>query len=235
MKILVIGGMHGNEPLGINLVKYIQSSPIKNVSVVIANKKAVKKNARFVGGDLNRSFPGKSRSKKYENQRAFEILNLCKKFDLVLDFHNTWCPNNNCSFIGEAANSSLLNLSSYLGLNRLIIADYNCINKYSPNCISVEISMNDKLFNVNYWYKKIVNLSKLDCIPKIPNVQKYKFIYRMTLNDKEKFSLDKKSLAAFKSLSKTLCKKMNLKYPAYPIFIADKFTPYNYGGILYKV
>lgn len=235
MKILVIGGMHGNEPLGINLVTKIRENPIKNVSTLIANKIVTKSNLRFIKKDLNRSFPGNSKSLIYEDIIASGILNKCKKYNLVLDFHNTWCPNNNCTFIGEKANSSLLNLSSYLDLKRVIIADYDCINKYAPNCLSVEISMNDKQFNLNYWYKKIVNLSKLNNIPKMSNILKYRFVYRITLNDKEKFSLDKKNLKAFKSLPKNLCKKMGFKYPAFPIFIADKFTPYNYGGILYKV
>jgi len=32
-----------------------------------------------------------------------------------------------------------------------------------------------------------------------------------------------------------LAEKMGVKTPAYPIFINDKFTPYNYGGLLNKI
>lgn len=41
MKVLIIGGMHGNEPLGIELVNQLQRQPVKNVDVLIANSNAV--------------------------------------------------------------------------------------------------------------------------------------------------------------------------------------------------
>ena len=57
MKILVIGGMHGNEMLGIDLVKSLQEDPLENIDSVLANEEAIKVNKRFVKQDLNRSFP----------------------------------------------------------------------------------------------------------------------------------------------------------------------------------
>src|SRR3990167_3969563 len=113
MKILVIGGMHGNEPLGIKLVKFINKNPINNVDCLLANKIAIKKNKRFIKYDLNRSFPGIKSSKLYEKMRADEILKLCNNYDFVLDFHNTYCPNNNCTFVGKNAKSGLCKLTSY--------------------------------------------------------------------------------------------------------------------------
>lgn len=87
MRVLVIGGMHGNEPLGIDIVQQLSTQPISNVTGVIANTQAIKVNRRFTNADLNRSFPGGTDS--YEERRAKEFLELCKDFDLVLDFHNT--------------------------------------------------------------------------------------------------------------------------------------------------
>ena len=87
MKILVIGGMHGNEPLGIALVKSLAQEPIDNVDAIFANQKAIANDCRFINSDLNRSFPGDSKSSVYENRRAAEILKMTKDYDLVLDFH----------------------------------------------------------------------------------------------------------------------------------------------------
>jgi hypothetical protein len=235
MRILVIGGMHGNEPLGINLVKLINKKPINNITAILANEKAVLKNKRFIKKDLNRSFPGNKNSKDYELKRAHELLKLCKEFNLVFDFHNTDSENNNCSFVGNKAKQFLFNISSYIGLNKVVSADYDCINKYALNCISIEISVKDKLSNPNYWYKKIKNLSKISKLPEAKNIQKYKFVYRITLTDKKKFNLKKSDFTIFKPISKSVAKKLKVKTPAYPIFISDKFTPYNFGGLLNKV
>ena len=161
MKILVIGGMHGNEPLGIGLVKKFLRYPVKNIDVIFANEEAIKRNSRFIKRDLNRSFPGDDKSRDYETRRASFLLNLSKKYDLVLDFHNTHCPNNDCTFVGESATDLLFEASSWMGLKKVIVANYDCMNKYSPNCISVEISLNSKLVDQNIWYKKIILLSKM--------------------------------------------------------------------------
>lgn len=234
MKILIIGGMHGNEPLGIKLVKMFQSKHIIGVDAVFANERAIKANLRFVNQDLNRSFPGNMRSKTYEQKRASYLLNFCKKYDLVIDFHNTYCPNNDCTFVGESASKNLYNISSYFGLKRVIVADYACLNKYAPNCISVEISLDSKAIDAAIWYKRISRLSKMDSVLSTSGVEKFRFVYRMTLEDRDRLNLTKKNLKAFKPISKRLADIMGVKNPAYPIFIGDKYTPYNYGGLLNK-
>ena len=234
MKILVMGGMHGNETLGIQLVKMLADRPIANVESLIANEEATKKLCRFTGKDLNRSFPG-GQANSYEDVRAKGLLALSKNYDLVFDFHNTYCPDNDCSFVGESAISLLFDVSSMLGLSRVIVADYDCINKYAPNCISIEISMDSKRNDSKLWYEQIKDLSQMSTLGPSGDLSKYKFVYRMTLDDKEQFQLDKYKLKAFKPLKASLCKKLGVTSPAYPIFIADKFTPYNYGGLLNDV
>lgn len=189
---------------------------------------------RFIGKDLNRSFPG-GQDKSYEDVRAKELLALSKNYDLVFDFHNTYCPENDCSFVGESAISLLFAVSSMLGLSRVIVADYDCINKYAPNCISIEISMDSKRNEPEFWYAQIKELSLMSGLSPSQTVSKYRFVYRMTLDDKDQFQLDKYKLKAFQPLEASLCKKLGVTSPAYPIFIADKFTPYNYGGLLNKI
>lgn len=234
MRILVIGGMHGNETLGIQLVEMLIERPITNVESLMANEEATEKSCRFTGKDLNRSFPG-GQDKSYEDVRAKELLALSKNYDLVFDFHNTYCPENDCSFVGESAISLLFDVSSMLGLSRVIVADYDCINKYAPNCISIEISMDSKRNEPEFWYTQIKELSLMSELSPSQTVSKYRFVYRMTLDDKEQFQLDEYELKAFQPLEANLCKKLGVTSPAYPIFIADKFTPYNYGGLLNEI
>lgn len=231
MKILVIGGMHGNEPLGIDIVALFQKDPAKNVDATYANERAIQQASRYTSKDLNRSFPGNNKSSIYEDQRAATLLAAAKNYDVVLDFHNTHCPSNDCGFVGETAPSTLYNVSAWLGLTRIIVADYDCINKYAPNCLSVEISLSSNVMNADYWYKQIVALSKLQSAPKAA-VQRYRFAYRMTNQDKELLQLPAKNLQAFEPISRDLARSMGVESPAYPIFVGDTYTPYNYGGLL---
>jgi predicted deacylase len=160
-KFLIIGGLHGNEPLGVELVKKIQQLKIPNIKAIYGNPEAIIQNKRFLDQDLNRVFPGKVDG-NLEQKRAFEITQICKNYDFVLDFHNTHCPNNDCGFVGGDSYNASLKLSSFLGLNKIIVADYDCINKYIKNCLSVEISLDSKLNDVNYWISKILSLADFD-------------------------------------------------------------------------
>lgn len=235
MKILVLGGMHGNEPLGIEVVRLLEKNPITNVGAAIANQGAVSGKVRFIKKDLNRSFPGESDSVDFETKRVAEILGMCLGYDIVLDFHNTHCPNNDCVFVGENANDNLFDLASYIDLKRLIVADYDCINKFASNCISVEISLSSKLMDAEFWYRRIASISKLSILPKASKLEKYKFVCRITNRDRDRLELEKKNLKAFLSLPKDLADALGVTTPAYPIFIGDGYTPYNYGGVLNRV
>lgn len=234
MKILVVGAMHGNEPLGVEVVSIVAKNPIENVTAVIANQKAQAMDKRFVKQDLNRSFPGDVKSRVYEKARAAELLAFSGGFDLVLDFHNTHTPGNDCVFIGEGASEILFRFASYAGLRRVVVADYECINKYAKNCVSVEISLGSVLMDAKFWVKIIEKLSKLLSLPKAKKLEKYKFVYRISLDDCDRFSLCDKNLRAFKPIPKNIADTLCVKSPAYGIFIGDGYTPYNYGGLLNK-
>lgn len=230
MKILVIGGMHGNEQLGIDVVKLFEKSPVSGIDLLLANQQAITVNTRFTGADLNRSFPGGDGG--YESKRAKEILEITKDYDVVLDFHNTYCPENDCGFVGEAADNQLNDVAWFLGFKNVIVADYDCINKYATNCLSVEVSLSSPLNQPELWYQRIYSLSRLSRLEASGSVDRYRFVYRMTLEDRDRLNLDQQNLKAFQPMSRKLAADMGLSSPAFPIFIGDRFTPYNYGGVL---
>jgi hypothetical protein len=236
MRILVIGGMHGNEPLGLAVVRLFKQKPIKDVDVMLANEQAVAAKSRYIAQDLNRTFPGDDSSENYESRRAAQLLNTAKRYDLVLDFHNTYCPNNDCGFLGQSATELLYRAAVSLDLKRIIVADYDCINKHAPNCLSVEISLDSPQNKPGDWYERITQLSGLDSLDNdTSNLEKYRFVYRMTLEDKEKLDLVSKDLKAFQAMDTKLANRMGLKSPAFPIFIGDRFTPYDFGGVLNRL
>lgn len=235
MRILVIGGMHGNEPLGLEVVKQLSTTKENNIDILLANQKAIAKNVRFIKTDLNRSFPGILGNSDYETNRAAEIVKLCKEYDLVIDFHNTHCPDNDCSFVGETASKLLYNISNFFGLKRVIVADYECLNKYAPNCISVEVSLSSPKIDSKWWIEQIISLSQQETIPLASQLRLYRFVYRIALEDRDRLQLDKLDLRAFRPLNEDITTQLGVKDPAYPIFIGDGYTPYNYGGLLNRI
>jgi hypothetical protein len=238
MKVLVIGGMHGNEPLGLEMVRLLQNRSVKNIDAIWGNEEAIAANCRFIKTDLNRSFPGNLDSDDYETHRAAELIDICQKYDVVLDFHNTSCPDNDCGFVGQAANPELFNAAGFLGINRVVVADYNCINKFATNCLSIEISLDSAVFDGEVWHqriRKLVEISKLDEIPVASDIEKYRFVHRITLADRDSLKLEQRNLATFRVIDKKLADAMGVDSPAFPIFIADRYTPQSYGGLLNKI
>ena len=103
--------------------------------------------------------------------------------------------------------------------------------------MSIEISVQSGLNDVKIWRQKLQMLAEkeiADCRA-VSGVEKFRFVYRMTLEDKARLNLERASLRAFRPIDQNLAEKMGVKTPAYPIFINDKFTPYNYGGLLNKI
>src|SRR3989344_395114 len=185
-KYLIIGGIHGNEPPGIEVCKKLQSLKIPYIDVLFANEKAIKQNKRYIDQDLNRVFPGKVNG-SYEEIRAKKIFEKCTFYDFVIDFHNTCCPENDCGFVGGTSYEKAVKLGSFLDLKKIILADYDCINKYVKNCLSVEISLTSKKFDTDYWVNKIIDLKKFNPDEKYKKMQLYKFSYRITREQQTKY------------------------------------------------
>lgn len=234
MRILVLGGTHGNEPLGPRLVADLKKRPIPGVDAIIANPRALRQNTRFTQKDLNRSFPGSATSTMYEERRAWQLLKLCKKYDLVLDFHNTLCSDNDCVFVGQDANPLLLQVASTLQLTRVIVADYDCINKYTPNCISLEISVTSERMDIKLWRDALEVLAQATLLPDARDLTFYRYAMTITTAQRDQLQLDPKRLPVFKPMPRRLAKTLGLPSPAYPIFVGKNYTDGVFAGIVVK-
>ena len=230
-KILVIGGLHGNEPLGVALVASLLRSPISGVDAVYGNPDAIKKSVRFVEADLNRVFPGNSNG-NLEGRRAVELMERVKGYDVVLDFHNTNASNNDCGFVGDDQYETLLSTAAILGLTNVVVADYDCINKYVPTCLSVETSLSSQNNSVDYWREKIVKLAQ-DSPTTVATPKLYRFARRVTSEEQKKYDFTWK---VFETISEADQKTLSLPHNTYyPIFVDDTYTPYNYAGLVVKI
>lgn len=229
MKILVIGGMHGNEKLGIRLVELLKQTPIPDVDVIIANPEAVMLNKRFVESDLNRSF-GHQQTVTLETKRAQELLKVAEQYDIVLDFHNTQTPNNNCAFVGINCQPILYDAIRAVGINRCIEATYDCVNKYCLNTVSIEISIGDTLDDAAVWYEKIVML--MTSTKQVSDeLSVYQFRRRVTWSEKREYDFN--DWQPFKLLNEAEKKKLTIIGDIVPIFIGSRLTEY-YATILEK-
>lgn len=230
-KILVIGGLHGNEPLGLEVCKKLEKLNAPGIDVLYGNPEAIKKNIRFVDEDLNRCFPGDSEG-SVEARRAAQIMQAAQGYDIVIDFHNTHCPDNDCTFVGSQS-KVIAQLPAFLGLNRVVMADaYDSINKYIDGCLSVEISLSSPLFDIDYWVQQMLSLKEFEPTKNYGKLQTYEFVYRITRQEQNKYKFP--NWEAFKPIQSKEVKSLPIEYVGelYPIFVDDVYTPYNYAALL---
>jgi hypothetical protein len=139
------------------------------------------------------------------------------------------------SFVGETFIKNTLQLSLFMGLNRIVVADYNCINKFLPNCLSIEISFSSSdLNNIDYWYEKLVALSTTDIqTQNLADLQLFKFIDRVNGDLYEQFNFNFQN---FESISRP--DKLNLGISAelemYSIFVNPALFAGNYCALVEK-
>ena len=91
MNFVIVGGTHGNELLGIDIVN--KWNP-KNFSIhsckkIIGNPQAMENKVRYIDYDLNRSFGVNAQSKGYEKERVGFLKEEISKEDFVIDLHTT--------------------------------------------------------------------------------------------------------------------------------------------------
>lgn len=114
---LLLGGMHGNEATGIEVVRHFVSGfqegrytlAAGTFTCALINTRAMAINERWVDGkDMNRQFTPAhlehSIDGSWEEERAREIAALCQEVDFLLDIHSTNKPSNpfGCGRIDDA-------------------------------------------------------------------------------------------------------------------------------------
>lgn len=87
-KTTIIGGIHGDEPAGVEAVRYLRNCQFDHpIQLVIANPEAVRKSRRYNMVDLNRAYPGDKDGKK-EERIAAELLDVIEG-TVTLSIHST--------------------------------------------------------------------------------------------------------------------------------------------------
>lgn len=122
-KILFLTATHGNERDGTNVMRRLEKEfPREEYGYdwIIANEEAYALNKRFVEEDLNRSAPGDALSPIYELRRAAEIIELSKRYNIVIDLHGTKTDSGIVTIIPYPTKQNLA-LANVCGLERNVI------------------------------------------------------------------------------------------------------------------
>lgn len=227
MRLLVIGGLHGDEPLGRAILDELDSARDPNITTLLGNPVACAVEARYVEADLNRVFPGDLLDDRYEVKRAYELRKWLDddRFDLILDFHNTATPDNDCGFVGDQGDRTLVAAATaFLGLPRIVIANYDCINRYASNCLSVEISLGSPSCRADLWVARIRRLAAMDATDLnslvLPPV--FQFVERITPEQITNTPIER--WQAFAPIPEVDIRSFGLPVGSQAIFIDDQFT-----------
>lgn len=142
-RVLLTGGTHGNELIGVHLIKKFEQYPelVRRSNfetlTLVGNPRAIEAGVRYIDRDLNRSFDlqkwkHEDSNNLYENQRAREITTKFGQggqvpIDLIVDQHST-TANVGFMLILDNLDAFTLSLASYLISIHPHVKAYSSVN-----------------------------------------------------------------------------------------------------------
>jgi len=180
-KIIVIGGIHGDELTGISLAKYFLRVKNSKISAILCHEKAIKKNKRFIETDLNRSF-SKKIPISLEEKLAVRIKQQINNDSIILDFHNTRASGTTSAIVTQEPNNLQIFLTNYFGFSRItqMPSSNSFISKFPQRTISFEIANNQRsAFQVLELRRKIERLINLDIPIVAKKPRKYDYVNKV--------------------------------------------------------
>lgn len=94
MNFAILGGTHGNEPIGVHVIQHFKSFNQKtflhHFETFHANPKAFQKKVRYIDSDLNRAFGSEIPIEGNEKNESIMLKNkIIGKFNFIIDLHTT--------------------------------------------------------------------------------------------------------------------------------------------------
>lgn len=124
--VLLIGGIHGDEPSGIYAIKEMKKNLSsdnlkKTVGLLIANEKAYERDVRYIEEDLNRIFEENIEGDTYEKQLAREIKPMVDQADAVLSLHSTQSFSEPFGMVSKTTSHNIRRALFKLSLSKAVV------------------------------------------------------------------------------------------------------------------
>lgn len=125
-EILIIAGVHGDEPSGWEAIKDFYrgtaSELTKPISFLFANPTAARYKRRYIERDLNRSFASEydDNDTSYEMQLAGHLQPIIASFDIVISLHSTQSTAEPFALFGTPIDEKPLNLLHRIGISKAV-------------------------------------------------------------------------------------------------------------------
>jgi len=161
--LAIISCVHWDETLWLKVIEELKKKTIKNVTYIVANKKAREANVRFIDSDLNRCFIDNkplNTELSFEKNISYELDIFLKKFNYIIDLHSTFFDVPWYFIIDKIDKINLPTLSWSSIINEVYLLDWlkgALISKYNK-AIAIEIWHNDNIININIVIKAILEI-----------------------------------------------------------------------------
>lgn len=125
--VTVMGGLHGNETVGIDVVEKLlamvrEKIKIGTVNIIIGNPVAAEAGKRFIDKDANRLWGGKLVNIP-EQDRVEELKPFLAQSDLMLDLHSTIKPVDEPFLVVPSFDHELIGTIPTLGIRKIITGE----------------------------------------------------------------------------------------------------------------
>ncbi len=125
--VTVMGGLHGNETVGIDVVEKLlavvrEKIKIGMVNIIIGNPAAAEAGKRFIDKDANRLWGGKLVNIP-EQDRVEELKPFLAQSDLMLDLHSTIKPVSEPFLVVPSFDHELVDTIQTLGIRKIITGE----------------------------------------------------------------------------------------------------------------
>lgn len=142
-KILIIAATHGNERIGVQVIKKLQAKKLdKYFDYLIANPKALQEKREFIDVNLNRVYPGKKDSQLYEERVAYENMKIARRYRYIIDIHEASKGKDDFIIIPREEISRLFPVE-FIDLKKIILwpDPKGPISQILENAIEIEFGM----------------------------------------------------------------------------------------------
>lgn len=208
--IIVVGGLHGDEPTGIAVAKYLLHNPSPGIESFVAHPQAEAENKRFFETDLNRSF-SPNLPISLEEQLAVELKRQLYPFDFLIDLHNTKGDFTTCAItVMEPTNEHKM-LARHFGFQRVVIMppSGSLIGLHPEKSISFEMALNETdYFTTDYLVDKIKTLGEMSSYDN--GLTFYKYVQSIKSATAKRVGITPESVSNFKDFTEKQKESLDL-------------------------